>query len=88
MEERETHDTMGKTVSYIDEGGMKIYDGLKADNMMEVEAGNKLIELGRQKQSKAQGRLEDISLEKNLVKNQLSKNSGSRKQKVLSPCTI
>ena len=49
MEEREADDAMGKAISYIDEGGKKIYDGLKADNMRELEAGNKLIEFGRQK---------------------------------------
>ena len=54
---------------------------------MEVEAGNKLIEFGRQKQSKAQGRIEDISKEKDLVQNWLSKKSGSKKTKSLSPCT-
>ena len=48
-------------MSYIDEGGKKIHDGLKAGNMMEVKAGNKLTEFGRQKQSESQGRLEDIS---------------------------
>ena len=53
MEERQAHDLMKKAVSYIDEGGKKIHDGLKAGNMMEVEALNKLIEFGRQKQSEA-----------------------------------
>ena len=48
-------------MSYIDEGGKKIHDGLKAGNMVEVEAGNKLKEFGWQKESEAQGRLEDIS---------------------------
>ena len=66
---------------YIDEGGKKIRDGLKAGNIMEVEGGNKLIEFGRQIQSEAQGRLEDISKEKDLVQNQISKKSGSKKQK-------
>ena len=79
MEEREAHDAMGKAVSYTDEGGLKIHDGIKAGNVMEVEAGNKLIEFGRQKQSEAQGRL---SKEKDIVQNQLSKKSGSKKQKV------
>ena len=51
MEEKEARDAMGKAISNIDEGGKKICDGLKAGNMMEVEAGNKLIEFGRQKQS-------------------------------------
>ena len=73
---------------YIDEGGEKMHDGLKEDNMVEVEAGNKLIEFGRQKQSEVQGRLEDISKEKDLVKNELPKKTGSKKkQKGLSPCT-
>ena len=34
---------------------------------MEVEAGDKLIEFGRQKQSDTQRRLHDISKEKDLV---------------------
>ena len=54
---------------------------------MEVEAGNKLIEFQRQKQSEAQGSLEDISKEKDLVQNQLSKKSGCKKTKCLSQCT-
>ena len=60
-------------MSYIGEGGKKIHDGLKACNMMEVNAGNKLIEFGRQKQSEAQGRVEDISKEKDLVQNSFLK---------------
>ena len=47
MEEREAHDAMGKAMSYINEGRKKIHDRLKAGNMMEVEAGNKLIAFGR-----------------------------------------
>ena len=66
MEEREAHDAMGKAMSCIDKGGKRIHDGLKAGNMMGVEAGNKLMEFGRQKQSEAQGRLEDICKEKDL----------------------
>ena len=71
-------------MSYIDEGGKKIHDVLKVGYMMEVEGGNKFIEFGRQKQPEAQGR-EDISKEKDLVPNQLSKGSGSKKS--LIPCT-
>ena len=47
MEEREAHNAMGKGMSYIDEGGKKILDGLKASNMMEAGARNKLIEFRR-----------------------------------------
>ena len=81
MEERGAHDAMGEAMSYIDESGKKIHDGLKAGNMMEDEAGNKVIEVGRKKQSEAQGTLEDISKEKDLVQNQFFKKSGSKKNK-------
>ena len=70
-------------MSYIYEGRKKIYDGHKAGNMKEVEAGNRLIEFGRQKQSEAQGSLEDIPKENDLIQNQLSKKSEKQsKQKV------
>ena len=83
MEEREVQGAMGKAMSYIDEGGKKMHDGLKAGNMMEVEAGNKLIEFGRQKQSEAWGgRLEDISKERTLFKTSLLKGLPVKKQKV------
>ena len=81
MEERQAHDAMGKEMSYIDEGGKKIHDVLKVGNMIEIEAGNKLMEFGRQKQSKAQGRPEDICKEKGLVQSQLSKKNSSKKTK-------
>ena len=71
---------MGKAMSYIDEGRKKIHDGLKAGSITEVEKGNKLTDFGRQKQSEAQGSLEDISKEKGLVQNQLSTKSGSKKK--------
>ena len=102
MEERKSHDALGKAMSCIDEGGKKIHDRLKAGKMMEVEAGNKLIEFGMQKQSEVQGRLEDISRdifnldmsesyldiskENDLVQKELSKKSGSKKS-FLSSCT-
>ena len=38
------HLAMEKAMSCIDQGAKKIHDGLKAGNVMEVEAGNKLIE--------------------------------------------
>ena len=67
-------------MSYIDEDRKKIHDGLKAGNMVEGKVGNKLIEFGRQKQSEAQGRLEDTCKEKDLVQNQLSKKNGNKKK--------
>ena len=47
MEVREAHESMVKAMSYIDNSGKKIHDRLKAGNMLEVEAGNKLIQFGR-----------------------------------------
>ena len=39
---------MEKAMSYVEEGGQKINNGLlKVNDMMEVQAGNKLIEFGR-----------------------------------------
>ena len=39
------------TLRYFDEGANKIGDGLKNQNVIEVEAGNKLVEFGREKQT-------------------------------------
>ena len=39
-------------MSYIDKGGKKIHDGLKAGSMMEVEAANKLIVVLKQETSR------------------------------------
>ena len=45
MEDGEAPDAMGKAMSYIDEGGNKIHDGLKSTYRMEVESyrGHKFI---------------------------------------------
>ena len=47
---------------------------------MEVEAGNRLIDFGRQKQSEAQGRLEEISKERTLFKTSFLKRMVVKKQ--------
>ena len=48
-EEKAVRDDMERAVSYIGEGGKKISAGMKDKNMMEVEAGYKLVEFGRGK---------------------------------------
>ena len=53
----------------------------KAGNMIEVETGNKLIASGRQKQSEAQGRLEDISKERIVLKTSFLKRVAVKKNK-------
>ena len=39
---------MEKAMSWVKEGGQKINNGLKVNDMMEVQAENKLMECGRQ----------------------------------------
>ena len=46
-------EVMDRVMGYIDEGGQKINEGLKVNDMMKVEAGQKLIEFGREKQIEA-----------------------------------
>ena len=48
---------MEKAMSYVEEGGQKINSGLKANDIMEVQAGNKLIEFERQQQWEATKKL-------------------------------
>ena len=55
MKEREAHDAMGKAMSCINEDGKKIQDGVKAGNMMEVEAGNKMMNLDNRNNLKHKG---------------------------------
>ena len=45
-EEQDIKEAMGRAMSYIDQGGQKLNKGLKINDMMEVEAGQKLIEFG------------------------------------------
>ena len=52
-EEQDTKEAMDRAMSYIDQGGQKINKGLKINDMMEVEAGQKLIEFGSGKQGEA-----------------------------------
>ena len=60
-------------MSYVEEEGKKIYNGLKAIDMMEVQARNKLIEFGRQQQCEANKKLSEISGEKDIIEIQLFK---------------
>ena len=46
-------EAMDRAMGYIDEGRQKINEGLKVNDMMKVEAGQKLIEFGREKQIEA-----------------------------------
>ena len=52
-EEQDTKEAVDRAMSYIDQGGQKINKGLKINDMMEVEAGQKLIEFGSGKQGRS-----------------------------------
>ena len=43
---------MQRTIRYVEEGGEKIKNALKVQDMMEVEAGYKLGEIGKEKQTR------------------------------------
>ena len=72
---------MEKAMSYVEEGEQKINNGLKVNDMMEVQAGNKLIEFGRQQQSEANKKLSEISDERDKIESQLFKISKAKKSK-------
>ena len=52
-------------MTYIEQGGQRISEGVKQGDMMEVEAGNKLIEFGRKKQGEEKKRLTLLKKGKN-----------------------
>ena len=80
-EEQDAKEAMDRAMSYIDQGGQKINKGLKINDMMEVEAGQKLIEFGIGKQGEANKRLKDISEERNKIENELFKIKETKKCK-------
>ena len=79
-EEQDAKEAMDRAMSCIDQGGQKINKGLKI-NMMEVAAGQKLIEFGSGKQGETNKRLKDISEERNKIKNELFKIKETKKCK-------
>ena len=66
-EEKTVRNDMERAMSYNDEGGKKTSDGLKNKNMMEVEAGYKLVEFGRKKENEARKRLCESAEEREKV---------------------
>ena len=81
-EEQDTKEAMDRAMSFIDQGGQKINKGLKINDMMEVEAGQKLIEFGSGKQGEVNKRLKDISEERNKIENELFKIKETNKCKI------
>ena len=71
---------MERAVRYTEEGEKKISHGLNVKDMMEIEAGNKLIEFGRQKL------VSDISQERDQVESELFKFTQIKKFKPWPTC--
>ena len=59
-------EAMDKVMGYIDDEGRQ-----KINDMMKVEAGQKLIEFGREKQIEANKRLDEISEERDRIEAEL-----------------
>ena len=56
-------------------------NALKVQDMMEVEAGYKLVEFGNEKQTEATNKMSDIMDERNKVEKELFKLTGAKKSK-------
>ena len=74
-------EAMDRVMGYIDEGRQKINEGLKVNDMMKVEAGQKLIEFGREKQIEANKRLDEILEERDRIEAELFRLQDSKKLK-------
>ena len=81
IEQTAAQKAVEKAMSYVEEGGQKMNNGLKASDMMKVQAGNKLIEFGRQQQCEANKKLSDISGETDKIESQLFIISKAKKSK-------
>ena len=76
-------EAMQRAIGYVEEGGAKIKNALVKQDMMEVEAGYKLVEFGKDKQSEATSKMSRIMDERNKVERELFKLKGAKKSKKL-----
>ena len=74
-------EAMQRAIRCVKEGGEKIKNALKVQDMMEVEAGYKLVEFGKEKQTEAIDKMSDIMNERNKVEKELFKLTGAKKSK-------
>ena len=70
-----------QSIGYMEEGGAKIKNALAKQDMMEVEAGYRLVEFGKDKQSEATSKISRIMDERNKVERELFKLKGAKKSK-------
>ena len=64
---------MQRAIGYVEEGGAKIKNALAKQDMMEVEAGYKLVEFGKDKQSESTSKISRIMDKRNKVERELFK---------------
>ena len=74
-------EAMDRAMGYIGEGRQKINEGLKINDLMKVDAGQKLIEFGREKQMEANKQLGEISEERDRIEAELFRLQDSKKLK-------
>ena len=75
---------MQRAIGYVEDCGAKIKNTLAKQDMMEVEAGYKLVEFGKDKQSEATSKISRIMGERNKVERELFdlfKLKGAKKSK-------
>lgn len=70
-DEKKAQEDMDKAMAYIEQGGQRISEGVKQSDMMEVEAGNGLIDFGRKKQAEQKKKLCDIAEERKRLESEL-----------------
>ena len=75
-------EAMQRAIGYVEDGGAKIKNALAKQDMMEVEAGYKLVEFGKDKQSEATSKISRIMDERNKVERELFKLKGAKKSKI------
>ena len=80
-EHMQAKEAMDRAMGYIDEGRQKINEGLKVNDMMKVEAGQKLIGFGREKQIEANKQLNEILEERDGIEAELFRLQDSKKLK-------
>lgn len=74
-------EALQRAIGYVEEGGEKIKKALAKQDMMEVEAGYKLVEFGKDKQTEATSKISKIMGERNKVERELFKLTGTKKSK-------
>ena len=72
---------MQRAKVYVEGGGAKIKNALAKQDMMEVEAGCKLVEFGKDKQSEATSKISRIMDKRNKVERELFKLKGAKNVK-------